>query len=234
MNLWDDPRVIKGMTAQLAERRRRIAAREQPLGWKLGFGAPAAMTKLKIPGPISGYLMQSALLPTGAPVNVKDWIQPVAEPEIAVRLGADVPPGADTATARAAIASLTPAIEIADLDLAPNDDNVDVVLARNIFQRHVVLAEQSRSGADTAGLSSHVYRRGKLAAETDTPEALTGKLPDLLVHLANLLHAFGENLTAGTLVICGSTLPPPLIEPDETEFTHTIAPIGEVSVRFVR
>ena len=68
MKLWEDPRIVRGMKAQLAERRQRIAAGEAPLGWKLGFGAPASMERLKIPAPICGYLMQSGLLPSGATV----------------------------------------------------------------------------------------------------------------------------------------------------------------------
>ena len=234
MKLWEDPRVVKGMTAQLLERRQRLAAGEKPLGWKLGFGAPGAMKLLQTSGPLSGYLLASALLSSGATVEVKGWTQPVAEPEIGVRLGADLAPGADVAAARAAIASLTPAIEIADLDLAGSPDAVEPILARNIFQRRVLLSAQSRNGGDTAGLVSRVFRRGTLAAETATPEALTGKLPDLLVHLADMLGAFGERLQAGDLVICGSTVPPPLIEADEVEFRHILEPIGEVGVRFTR
>ena len=79
-----------------------------------------------------------------------------------------------------------------------------------------------------------MFRHGKLAGETVEPEALTGKLPDLLVHLADTLEAFGERLEAGALVMCGSTMPPAMIEPDETGFRHAIDPIGEVSVRFTR
>ena len=36
------PQLQERMTAQLAARRARIAAGERPLGWKVGFGAPAA------------------------------------------------------------------------------------------------------------------------------------------------------------------------------------------------
>jgi 2-keto-4-pentenoate hydratase len=234
MKLWEDPRVVKGMTAQLFERRQRLAAGEKPLGWKMGFGAPGAMKLLQTSGPLSGYLLASALLSSGATVGVKGWTQPVAEPEIGVRLGADLAPGADVAAARAAIASLTPAIEIADLDLAGSPDAVEPILARNIFQRRVLLSAQSRNGGDTAGLVSRVFRRGALAAETATPEVLTGKIADLLVHLADMLGAFGERLRAGDLVICGSTVPPPLIEADEVEFRYALDPIGDVAVRFTR
>jgi 2-keto-4-pentenoate hydratase len=231
---WEDPRIKAGMTTQLAQRQLRIAKGEKPLGWKIGFGAPAALEKFRLSAPLFGYLMQGALLPSGATASVKGWTQPVAEPEIGARLGTDLAPGSDAAAARAAIASLTPAIELADLEFSATDADVEKVLVRNIFQRHVVLSEQHRAGGDTSDLSTHVYRRGKLAAETATPEAITGKVADVLVHLADLLGAFGERLRAGDLVICGSTVPPPFIEADETELRYTLAPIGDVSVRFTR
>lgn len=231
---WNDPRVARGMRAQLAKRRQRITAGEKPLGWKIGFGAQAARERLKISAPLVAFIMQGALLKSGAPVNVKHWTQPVAEPEIAVQLASDLPAGSNAAAARAAIASLTPAIELLDLDPVATQDNVDAVLAGCIYQRHVVLGANSRSGGETADLSARVFRRGALAAKTDDPEAATGKLPNLLTHLADLLGAFGENLKAGDIVICGSTVAPPQIAPDETEFAYRLDPIGDVSVRFTR
>jgi 2-keto-4-pentenoate hydratase len=230
----EDPRIKRGMTAQLAARRARITAGEAPLGWKLAFGTPAAMEKLGIEGPMIGYLMQGALLRSGATVNVNGWVQPVAEPEIAVRLGRDIGPGATPAMARAAIASLEPAIEIADLDPVPVPDNLETILAGDIYQRHVMLGGQRRDGGDTTGLSSRVARRGNLAAEAADPQALTGEIPALLVYLADTLNTFNEKLSGGDMVICGSTVPPPLIEPDETDFAYRLDPIGDVSVRFSR
>ena len=234
MKLWEDPRVVKGMTAQLLERRQRHRRRRKTARLEGRFRRAGGDEAAADAGAAVGYLLQSALLSSGATVDVKGWTQPVAEPEIGVRLGADLAPGADAAAARAAIASLTPAIELADLDLAGSPDAVAPILARNIFQRRVLLSAQNRNGGDTAGLMSRVFRRGVLAAETATPEALTGKIADLLVHLADMLGAFGERLQAGDFVICGSTVPPPLIEPDEVEFRHALDPIGEVAVRFTR
>jgi 2-keto-4-pentenoate hydratase len=234
MKVWEDSRVAQGLKAQLEGRRRRIDAGEKPLGWKIGFGAPAAMERLKISAPLPGYLLQSGVVASGARVSVKGWTQPVAEPEIAVRLNADLPAGSSPATAQAAIASLTPAIELADLDPAPAPDRLTDILADNFYQRHVVLSDRSRGGGDTAGLSSKVFRRGKLAAEAADPQALTGKLPDLLVHLADMLDVFGERLKAGDLIICGATVPPPMIEADEVDFSHRLEPIGEVLVHFIR
>jgi 2-keto-4-pentenoate hydratase len=41
----DDPRILRGMALQLGRRRDRLNAGQRPLGWKVGFGAPAALQK---------------------------------------------------------------------------------------------------------------------------------------------------------------------------------------------
>jgi 2-keto-4-pentenoate hydratase len=88
--------------------------------------------------------------------------------------------------------------------------------------------------ASTAGLTSRVIRRGKEAARSTDPEALTGKLPDIVAHVANTLAAYGEKLATGDVIITGSITPPIMIEPDETELAHALDPIGGVSVSFTR
>jgi 2-keto-4-pentenoate hydratase len=234
VNVWDAPLIKKGMTAQLAKRRARIAAGEKPLGWKVGLGAPATMERLKLAAPIVGFLMQRALLLSGSTVSLSGYTKPVAEPEICVRMARDLPSGASAAEAAAAVKDIFPAIELADLDPVPTIDNLDAVLEGDIFQRHVVLCGNTRASAATSGLTSRVFRRGKEANVTADPEALTGKLPDIVAHVASTLAAFGEKLAAGDVIITGSITPPLTIEPDETELVHALEPIGEVSIRFSR
>jgi 2-keto-4-pentenoate hydratase len=234
VNVWDAPLIKKGMTAQLAKRRARIAAGEQPLGWKVGLGAPATMERLKLAAPIVGFLMQRGLLLSGSTASLAGYIKPVAEPEICVRMARDLPSGASADEAAAAVKEIFPAIELADLDPAPAIDNLDAVLEGDIFQRHVVLCGNTRASASTSGLTSRVFRNGKEANVTTDPEALTGKLPDIVAHVASTLAAFGEKLAAGDVIITGSITPPLVIEPDETELVHVLEPIGEVSIRFSR
>jgi 2-keto-4-pentenoate hydratase len=228
----DDPRIARGMTEQLARRRARIAAGEAPLGWKVGFGAPAMLEKLKIDAPLVGFLMQSGRLPVGGSASLKGWVKQVAEPEIAVHIGRDVPGGGDRASAAAAIAALGPAIELADADLPFEDP--EAILKGNIFQRHVILGapDASRAGGDTAGLVVQVFRRDVETARTADPEAATGKIADIVRHVADVLAAFGERLAAGDVIIAGSVVAPVLLEPDETGLSYVLDPIGRVSVAF--
>lgn len=234
MKPWEDPRIARGMTAQLAKRRERIAAGERPLGWKVGLGAPAAMQRLNLQAPVVGFLMQRALLLSGSTASFRGWSKPVAECEIAVRMARDLGAGASAADAAAAVKEILPAIELADFDPPPTPDNLDAVLANDVYQRHVILCGNTRAGAATSGLTSRLIRRDAESATTTDPEALTGKLPDIVAHVAGTLAAFGEKLSAGDIIITGSITPPIILEADETDLTHALDPIGEVSVCFTR
>ena len=101
----EDEHVTRGMERQLAERRRRLARDDRGLGWKLGFGTPAAMEKLGIDAPLVGYLLQSARLESRAVVDISNWDNPRLEPEIVARVGED-----------GGIAAIGAAIELIDLD----------------------------------------------------------------------------------------------------------------------
>jgi 2-keto-4-pentenoate hydratase len=233
-NAWDDPRIARGMEKQLAARNARIAAGEKPLGWKVGLGAPPAMERLKIKAPLVGFMMQTSLVPNASTVSFAGWTKPVAEPEVAVHMGSDLPGGADRAVTAASIAALGPAIELADLN--PPPDDVEVTLAGNIFHRHVILgpSDPARAGAKLDGLVGHIFRRGALAAKQENVEALIGEMIGIVQHVAGTLAAHGERLRAGDVIITGSIVPPPIIEPDETEFAYALEPLGGLSVRFSR
>ena len=59
MNPWEDARVARGMRAQLALRRQRLDGGDAPLGWKVGFAAPAMLKRLDITGPLVGFLTRA-------------------------------------------------------------------------------------------------------------------------------------------------------------------------------
>ncbi|MFL5064466.1 MAG: fumarylacetoacetate hydrolase family protein [Xanthobacteraceae bacterium] len=229
----DDPRIAAGMRAQMDLRKRRFNEGAHQVGWKVGFGAPAAMEKLRISGPLVGFLVDQALLPSPAHISLAGWHKPVAEPEIAVHIGRDVSGEADRDSARAAISALAPAIEVADVD-GPNDD-VEAVLAGNIFQRHVVLAalDTTRAGARLDGLIGRVTRSGRALDVPDDLQANTGDLIDIVRHVAAVAAQFGDGLRAGHFIIAGSVVAPLFVEAGET-VTFELHPIGAVSVAFDR
>jgi 2-keto-4-pentenoate hydratase len=230
--VWDDPRVARGMEAQLRARRERIDAGERPVGWKVGFGAPAAKQNLGIEAPLVGFLTDRGLVEDGALYSIAGWTKPALEPEIAVHMGSDLPAGADREAAAGAIGGLGPAIELADLDM-PLDD-LEAVVAGNIFQRGFVLgpADGSRAGGSADGLVATIHRNGAELARTDEPLMMVGgELVDVTRHVADLLGAAGERLRAGEVIITGSVVPLIWPEPGD-EIRYELVPLGELSVGF--
>jgi 2-keto-4-pentenoate hydratase len=232
VKLSDDPRVVRGMHAQLELRRQRLSGGDAPLGWKVGFGVPAMLRQLNISGPLVGFLTRSAGIPSGAKVSLSGWAKPVAEPEIAVHIARDIGPDADRANTTAAIGGISPAIELVDVTTPPEDP--EEILRGNIYQRHVVLRAGPPAQIDSAanGLVCRVIRRGAEVARTTDPQANTGNWIDLVRHVANLLAGFGEVLRAGEIVITGSVVPPIGIEPREDGIAFEVDPIGGIGVRF--
>jgi 2-keto-4-pentenoate hydratase len=228
----DDTRIVQGMDRQLGERQLRILAGDEPLGWKVGFGSAAAMAQLGIEAPLVGFLMESAILPTKSTVNVADWMNPAAEPEIALFIGEDLLPGADRDTTRAAISAVSSAIELADVNLVTDETTVEAILAENVFNRHVIVGEpdRSRAGCNLDGLVGHVYRNDEEVAVVTDLEELTGDLLDILRHVADVLGAFGKRLNAGDFMIMGAIAPPLWITRTE-EIRYTLEPLAPIQVR---
>lgn len=225
-----DSRILRGMEKQLEARQKRLDAGEEPIGWKVGFGAPASLKNLNLNAPLVGFLTEKAMLPPGSTLSLDGWTRPAAEPEVAVYLKEDLPGMTDRQTAQVAVAALGPAIEIADVSFPAQD--AEAILAGNIYNRHVILGKSdiSRAGCNLDGLVGHVYRNGQLFASVTDLEEITGNFIGIVQHIANLLSVFGQVLRAGEVIITGSIVPPLWIETTE-EIRYELAPVDTVRVR---
>ncbi len=216
-----DARVEAGMRAQLARRGELLASGRRHLGWKLGFGSPAAMQRLGTTAPLVGFMTDGSLLPSGATCSIAGWKRAMLEPEIAAHIGDG-----------GVIAALGVAIEIADLD--PDVQDVESVLAGDIFHRHVLLGppDSTRSGGSVEGIAARVLRDGVEMASTSEPESLTGRISDNLASAATTLESLGLGLRPGDVVILGSMVPPIPVEPGQS-IRVEVDPLGALEVRFV-
>jgi 2-keto-4-pentenoate hydratase len=225
------PAVVAGLEQQSAGRRRLLDEGAQHLGWKAGFGTPAAMEKLGTQAPLIGYMTDRSLLAGGATVAIGDWGKPVLEPEVAVRLGSDLAPGGDRDAAVAAIDAVATAIELIDLD-GPAD-GVETILAGNIFHRHVLLGAFTPLSADlrldTVALDV-VQGTDDVRAQGADPAGLLGDLAEVVRHLADQAPNAGDPLRAGDVIITGSAIPGVPISSGE-QFEVRAGGLAPVSVR---
>jgi 2-keto-4-pentenoate hydratase len=228
----DDPRIAKGMRAQMELRKRRFNEGAHQVGWKVGLGAPAMLQKLKLTAPIVGFVLDRAMLSSGAEVSLYGWQKPVAEAEIAAYIGHDLPARASRDEVRRAVAAIGPAIELADVD-SPMDD-VEGVLSGDIFQRHVILGQRDimRQGARLQGLKGRLTRSGQDIPVPADLETNIGDVLNIVRHVADIAAAMGDRLRTGQFIICGSLTPPMFLEQNESRIEFALEPIGGISVGF--
>jgi 2-keto-4-pentenoate hydratase len=203
-----DQSLQDGLRRQDAASRELLAGGARRLGWKAGFGTAAAIQMLGTEGPLAGFLTHSTLAPSGASFEVGDWGKPILEPEVAVRLAADLDPGRSRAEVEAAVGDVGAAIELVDLGGAGSD--AGEILAANIFHRAVLLGDLSPldAGTSLADVRIDVLAGGDDYAVAADPAAVLGDLVDVLAAMANLLAYSDDSLRAGDVIITGAAVKP--------------------------
>lgn len=197
-----------GLRRQQADARQLLASGARRLGWKAGFGTAAAIEKLGTSGPLAGFLTDSTLEPTDASLDVAGWNKPVLEPEVAIRLDADVTADQSPAEIEAAVGAVGAAIEL--VDLSELSDDPGDVLAANLFHRAVLLGELAalRPDASLSDVRVDVRATGEEPAPGADPSVLLGDLIDVLASMADLLAGSEDGLRAGDVIITGAAVKP--------------------------
>lgn len=203
--------MIDGLRKQ-AELREQALSGADRLGWKSGFGTEGAMSLIGVEQPLTGFLTSATLADDGAEIQVGDWGMPLLEPEVAVKLGSELGPGASTEEASAAISAVAAAIELVDLG---SIESVEEILAGNIFHRHVLLGEfiDCRPG-ELEGVRIAVTANGDSSPPADPVEVI-GDIGKVVAALADQVDLFGETFQPGDIVITGAAVPPAPVQSGE-------------------
>lgn len=187
--------VERGTAAMLVRRRELLARSAEPIGWKVGFNISAAQEKLGIDRPLAGFLTSDGLLENEAEVSL-DAGPVVVESEVAVELGPDA----------RSIVALLPALEVTDPpDL---DQDVETILAGNIFHRAVAFGPRVETSAPGAG---RILVNGEVE-HVMAPAETGAHLEEMVEAVRRRLLAVDEDLVPGQRIITGILAPPHLAE----------------------
>jgi 2-keto-4-pentenoate hydratase len=206
--------VHRGLARQRTVLETRLSEGEAQVGWKVGFGSAAGLQALRLDGPIIGHLLGSGELADGQEVDTTGYAKAVIEAEIACWIGADMPPDVEPAEVDRFVRSVGPALEVADVDHAPEDP--ERILAGNIFHRGFVLGsgDPSLTLAGAADLSA-AFRHGDELIPVSDPEELTGHLPSVLARAARLAPSLGRPIAEGDVILLGSIIAPRPVAPGD-------------------
>ena len=193
---------------QAASWRQRWPAVE-PAGWKIGCTTPVMQAYLGIDHPCAGAIGGAAVHAAGATLAHRDFVRPGVECELAVRLGADLPPQDAPFTRERvadAVAAVMAAIEVVD-DRYIDFRRLDTwtLVADDFFQAGAVLGppREDWRGLALDRMTGRMTIAGRPAGE-GAGAAVLGHPLAALAWLADNRARFGDGLKAGQIVLTGS------------------------------
>ena len=202
------------------------------VGYKIGLTSAAMREQLGVHEPDYGHLFADMTRGADSPVVAADFLQPRAEPEIALVLGADLTgPGLSVADLLGATAYALPAIEIIDSRIADWRITLVDTIADNASSGGFVLGGTPVPVTRDLALLGCVLRKNGRIAQTGAGAAVMGSPLVAATWLANTLTARGARLAAGQVILTGSiTAAVPVRAGDAV--TATIDQLGSVTAIF--
>jgi 2-oxo-3-hexenedioate decarboxylase len=210
---------------------RRIARGATQVGWKLGFTSLAKMAQMGISDVIVGRLTSDMHVADGGAVDLRRFIHPRVEPEVAYRLGRDVEPDAGIEDVAAAVDAVAPALEIIDSRYVDFRFTLADVVADNTSAAGFVIGAWTplETAGELGGRAVSLVVDGEVA-ETGSTDAILGHPMKALPALAGMARRLRLPLRAGEVILAGAaTAAVPLFPGAVVQ--GRVADLGSVTVR---
>lgn len=175
------------------------------VGRKIGLTSLAMQRQLGVDSPDFGFFTDRMVFADGDTIEVSQFIDPKIEPELAFRLGSDLPPDADFEAVAAAIDSTFVAAEIIDSRVRDWDIRLVDTVADNASCGAVILGAELKNVpvCDLPGVAACMRIGGEVVGE-GTGAAVMDHPLHPLVWLARTLGEQNVTLRAGDLILTGS------------------------------
>jgi 2-keto-4-pentenoate hydratase len=218
---------------QLLQTQRRLAGGARVVGWKVGLTSAPMQQQLGIDQPDFGVLFGDMAYPADAPIPVSRFLQPRAEPEVALVLDRPLTgPGLSVADVLSAVRYALPAIEIIDSRIVDWRIGLVDTIADNASSGGFVLGSTPASlpGIDLALVGCVLRHNGRIA-QTGAGAAVLGSPLHAATWLANTLTARGVELEAGQVILTGSVTAAVPVAAGDT-VTASLDRLGSVTALF--
>lgn len=194
-----------GMQAQLAVWRHSVLAHGNRLGWKIGFGEPAAQRRAGLVAPVIGFLRRDRLLQSGSEFRIPKNSVMKAEVEVAIRMGRDVAAGISLAQAEDAIAAIALGVEI--VDVTEPLVGIESLLRGNLYHAAVLIGPEQTAipTVPRESLQAHLHVNGAPWRDSE-PQRLPERFGEIVQVVAHTLSTHGEHLATHDWIICGAII----------------------------
>lgn len=181
---------------------RRYARGERRVGMKMGLTSRAKMAQVGVSEMIWGRLTDAMQVEEGSVVDLKRYVHPRVEPEVAFLLKAPLAGNVTPAQALAAVDAVAPALEIIDSRYQDFKFALPDVVADNSSSSGFVVGGWRRPDTDVSNLGLVLELDGQ-ARQVGSTAAILGDPVRSLVAAARLVAQWGERLEAGWIVLAG-------------------------------
>jgi 2-keto-4-pentenoate hydratase len=211
---------------------KRIANGEIVVGKKIGLTSFAVQKQLGVDQPDYGLIFQTNQVKNGGTTNIKNYLQPKVEAEIALVLGSDLSGDITIENLIRATDYAIASIEIVDSRIQDWKITITDTIADNASASHFVLGEKKEKleNLDLVNGKMELFKNGILVSE-GKGEACMGNPLNAALWLAKTMISLGVPLKKGEILLTGALGPMIAVEAGD-EIAATIAGLGEVSVIF--
>jgi len=187
----------------------RHAARGEPqAGWKVGLTARAIREQFGLPEPLFAVLFEKGRWPSGGAWPRAAMVGPGWENELCLTMGATLRgPGVTADDAKAAIATVAPAMEIIETRGPNSMEGFKCMIADNGQQFAFVVGDETPydpAAHDLGATTVEVLIDGAAQERARGDAVMESSAVASIVWLANKLAAFDRTLEAGQVVMTGS------------------------------
>ncbi|HEY1720688.1 MAG TPA: fumarylacetoacetate hydrolase family protein [Magnetospirillaceae bacterium] len=201
----------EGYAIQALAFQRRLARGEKQVGIKMGLTSRAKMIQVNVDEVIWGQLTDAMRVEDGGTINLKSYVHPRVEPEVAFLLKRPLSGAISPAEAVTAIAAVAPAMEIIDSRYENFKFTLPDVVADNASSSGFVIGAWNDPIADLSNRGMIMEFDGR-PVQIGSTAAILGDPLRSLVAAARMVGKAGFRLEAGWVVMAGAaTAAQPLV-----------------------
>lgn len=206
---------------------RRYSRGERRVGMKMGLTSRAKMAQMGLSEMIWGRLTDAMQLEEGSVVDLRRFLHPRVEPEVAFLLKSPLSGHVTPVQALAAVACVAPALEIIDSRYKDFKFALPDVVADNSSSSGFVVGNWHSPEIDISNLGL-VLEMGGQPRQVGSSAAILGDPVRSLTAAARLVAQWGERLEAGWIVMAGGATAAEALNPG-THIRLTMQSLGSVS-----
>ncbi len=213
--------------------RHSIALREQRgeqiTGYKMGFTSKAKMEQMGVHDLIWGILTDEMAIEENETVDLKRWIHPRAEPEIAFRVRKDINKQISLEELPNYLDAMAPALEIIDSRYENFKFSLEDVVADNCSSTGYVIGKWQNLNKEITDLKMDLLIHGEVVESASSAAILENPLQSV-VELSRLASEAGLIVKKGHVILAGAATAAMFLERNQ-EVAVRIEKLGKVSFR---